>query len=76
MCIAFEDSDLETERACSVLFGDCMWLDWPTCGEGEFMKALVGCEADLVLPGGVEGVTRNCDDIGGAAASADMLPMS
>lgn len=27
------------------------------------MKALVGCEADLDLPGGVDGVARNCVDM-------------
>lgn len=33
------------------------------------MKALVGCEADLDLPGGVEGDVRNWDDIAAVTSS-------
>lgn len=36
------------------------------------MKALVGCEADLVLPGGVDGVARNCVDMMCLAPAASM----
>lgn len=41
-CIALDDKDLETDRTCNVLLGDEIWLDWPVCGEGEPIKALVG----------------------------------